>query len=572
MGPPKVSAFLFIFAFAVWVLGTIGFYQSSFVVQNQPWSALSDAAYYSLQLFALQFTSRSQSPLAFPLINIARFLAPLATSSAVILALLLLVRERLVRIRTLFVRNHVIVCGVHEKGIRLIESLCAADYDVIAIEASQSCPYTDSCRESGAILLYGDAREKAVLKRARVHKAKFLAAFSGNDDVNAEIAITAAELTGDRSKRALRCVAQITSPHFYRAINHLRYKRGNLSSIRLWFFNIYASGARLVIGRHPPFSDPASATPPHVMIVGLGRLGQEIVAHTGREWARRRGPGAPPLRISAYDSDVNGRLMSLRDRFLDIETYCDIRPNDIDRHAPAFRPERLGAPTIAYVCLDDDSDSLAAALALHRCSLEEPFEIVVCIMEDKGIARLLERRAFGKGEYSNLQGVEVLDDTCKASEILDRLARIVHDDYRDRFGQVSKSGANVEWHELSEKLKESNRLQADDIAPKLDAIGCVIVPDVKLCDPGFEFMPEELEKLSILEHERWRRERTVPWWRRIFLLERKHPDAIPWTELDAEAQAKDLATVRNIPRLLAVDYLTIHRVSPRESASVGARK
>lgn len=67
----------------------------------------------------------------------------------------------------------------------------------------------------------------------------------------------------------------------------------------------------------------------------------------------------------------------------------------------------------------------------------------------------------------------------------------------------------VPWEALPEDLKESNRRSVDDILARLKAIGCNIMPLNDWGIPQVEFSAEEVEKMSIMEHDRRVRERML---------------------------------------------------------------
>jgi len=139
--------------------------------------------------------------------------------------------------------------------------------------------------------------------------------------------------------------------------------------------------------------------------------------------------------------------------------------------------------------------------------------------------------------------------------VREQIARAIHERYRrnQRDRKPATDPAMKEWDELAETLKHSNREQAADIGAKLRAIGCGVAPS-RGAKPAVPFTAEELERLAILEHERWVAERRAAGWTLgpVKDVERKTtPYLVSWEELAEEIREYDREAVRAIPEVLA---------------------
>jgi hypothetical protein len=225
--------------------------------------------------------------------------------------------------------------------------------------------------------------------------------------------------------------------------------------------------------------------------------------------------------------------------------------------------------SIVYVCLDDDSLGLSAALALRQKVREQGIPVVVRMAHEGGLARLLG----GEGGFENLHAFGLLDRTCTPEIVLggthERIARAIHEDYLRREGAKGQTAdeneALVPWEALSEELKESNRRQADQMGQKLKSIGCGIAPLTDWQAAGFCFGDEQVEAMARMEHKRWMAERL----REGYRLgprdpeERTNPNLLPWEQLSAESRELTREMVRRIPVLLArVDLQVCRLVRP----------
>ena len=87
----------------------------------------------------------------------------------------------------------------------------AAGTRVVGIEVDASGPNVGAAREGGIIVVIGDARERAVLSRSRIQRARRLVV-SADDATNLEVLVQAQELVAGRRGEALDCLAHSTDP------------------------------------------------------------------------------------------------------------------------------------------------------------------------------------------------------------------------------------------------------------------------------------------------------------------------------------------------------------------------
>ena len=152
----------------------------------------------------------------------------------------------------------------------------------------------------------------------------------------------------------------------------------------------------------------------------------------------------------------------------------------------------------------------------------------------------------------------------------DKIARAMHEDYVAR--EIAKGNTPEEnpsmvgWEALPERLKESNRHQADHLADRLRAFGYRIA-SITDRDAGlFEFEPDEIEAMARMEHDRWCEERRSAGYTYAPgpKTDTTHPDLVPYDDLSEEDKEKDRDMVRGLPRFLARAGLRIERVEDTE--------
>ncbi len=141
----------------------------------------------------------------------------------------------------------------------------------------------------------------------------------------------------------------------------------------------------------------------------------------------------------------------------------------------------------------------------------------------------------------------------------DRVARAMHETYLASRGPNARpSAAAVPWAQLAERFKQSNRALADHIPAKLGLVGMRAA--LGNGAPA-TFTADEIEIMSVAEHQRWLIERLAVGWtlgpRND--IARIHPDIRSWEELDEGTRDYDRSLVRAIPDNLARVGQTVRR-------------
>jgi hypothetical protein len=552
-------AWLFTLAFGYWALSL------EYAAENVP-ATVTGTFYRALRLFTMG-SFDIVTPLVWQL-EVARLLAPLVVAFTFIKTLGLLLAGEAFRLRQHFASGHVVVCGLGQRGLRLATGLRDAGHRVVVVERDQNDPLLESCREAQIATIVGDATEGSVLRAARADSAGRVIAVCGEDTVNAEIAAQTAALTVGRRGTPLQCFVHIVDPQLWQLLRERELGDDPASAFRLEFFNIFESGARAMLREFPAFGDDDAA--PHVLIVGLGQLGEHVALRVAWEWRRRRRRGAPRMKLTVIDRLAGERCAALADRHSQLAEACDLRPLAVDVCSPAFerceflmeQQTRCGV-TMIYVCLDDDTRSLSTAMTLHRRTHGCGVPIVVRMGGAAGLADLLGGQTAAAAEFADIHAFSLLDRTCQTDLVVrgthETLARALHDVY---VGEQTAAGHDRDdnplvapWEELSPEMKESNRRAADHIRVELAAAGYTIAPLDDWDADLFQFSADEVETMAALEHERWIEERKAAGWQYAAgprdLEGKTSPYLVPWGELPEEVKDYDRATVRRLPALLA---------------------
>ena len=231
---------------AVLVLGCVGFRLQ--LLKEGKATDLFDLIFRTCQLFVLQISVEPPMPWQ---LNAARLLAPLIAAYTALQALAEIFAGQMHSLYLRFQRGHVVICGLGRKGLILARYFVERGQTVVVIEQDAENDLVGQCRDLGAIVLIGDAAEPWLLRRAGVERAMHLFALCGDDGVNAEVAVRAAQLVAGREGPPLTCVLHIYDPQLCALLRERELDASSAGRLRLEFCNNFDLGARVLLEEHP---------------------------------------------------------------------------------------------------------------------------------------------------------------------------------------------------------------------------------------------------------------------------------------------------------------------------------
>jgi hypothetical protein len=513
-----------------------------------------DNFYLTLQLAALDYGAGDEA-LNWRL-QLARFVAPVMAASTVLQTASLVFVEQYRQFRLRFVSGHTIVCGLGETGARVAQAFTDSGATVVAVESDPSCEGVAAARANDITVVIGDASDSAVLQTVRVGRAARLVCVSGDDAVNLQISIAAADLTTS-SKNALRCSVHLGDAElaeFLRAADLDATRQ-----IRVSFFNVHERAARTLVAENPPFIDGAAQ---HLVVLGLGQLGRNLVVALAQAWADR--PGDEQMPITLVDRVASGRWEAMCMQHPALREVCAPIVFDFDLGAPlADEVERLRVlladrpPSWVCVAFEDESLALSTALLAQRGLGINTAPIVLRTRTESGLGALLH--AHTAAGRSNLRVFPFLDRTCTVAAvdagIREQLARAVHEQYlADSTDTGGASDARRPWDELGDDQRDPSRRRVDAVIGDLDALGYVLMPLRRWGAPVIELSEDEVTRMAEREHERWRLDRQAAGWTWAPTRDnaaKRNPLLVPWNELSDDARRLNVDAARALPAMLA---------------------
>lgn len=520
-------------------------------------------------------------------VNFVKILLAAFAGSGSAGVLLVYFREKIRQVPLLFCRDHVILCGEDDTTAALVRELASSGTKSVTIITKEGSPAIADIRQYGTVVVTGNAGDPATLSHARLKRAKALLALTDSDGYNAEIALSAMNVIAQRKEKPLTCIIQINNPGLWRIIRERTLIQERESPMRLDFFNGPAIAARVLLGTHfSPFLETWYKMPSLLIVVGAGKLGESLILRASREWFEYA-PAHATLDILLVDhhaTEIREKLLGayphLRDAVRIIPRSVDVQSAGFQTHS-FFEEFRHYPRALAFVCLNDDTAGLTAALTLSHHLGGVEASILVRMDHNPGLAHLVGERGTRDHHIMPFSSLAIASQSdLVMGGIREVLARAIHAEYRasqvhqtppdnpDAATDVSLSP----WEQLPESLKESNRRQAEGIMEKLAAIGCDIMPMTDWNAPHFSFSPEEIESLAEMEHARWMDAMIVEGYsfgKNKDHLRKTHPCLIPYSDLPEEEKEKDRITVRKIPSYLALIDFQVYRIRDQDGSGRG---
>lgn len=584
----KYFIIICVFFTGIVVVGWYGF----FLALQGSGRSFSDLLYLSLQLFVLQ--SGAEVPVNNWYLQFARFFAPILTLSAFALAIVIIF-EQIQQFRLKSMKNHFIVCGLGYLGLEIARYYAREKKDVIIIEKDPENPNIQAVRDCGIPIILGDATQEKILDMVQMKEARDIYLVTGNDSINAEIAVKCSDIIDESGKKYLCGHIHLENKDLWQAFGTYSSPSSHSAachSMPMEFFNLYQIAGFCMLTKYKPFSvEEIRSGSVNILIIGLGRLGENLLVRIAKMWKNAEN-GGKKVHVTCIDIDGENKKNALLWKYRDIREWCDLSIFTLDLTSQDFVQSEilsensyLGIYSRAYICLHNSSISALTALRLAHNPRYKKTEIIVRATYDDGITRIFNCLK-QKNSIENVSIFPIVSSDCcldmivhgvnllEKQYIREHIAQVLHENYRKiRFNEGAIRGTDPAlepWGLLQEDLKESNRQQADHIKEQFRKmnIGLTILPEWS--EPLFNFTPDEIEILAEAEHKRWMKEKIDTGWKygpiRDYNL-KETPYLVEYRDLPEKPEdikERDRHPFRSIPEVLAEFDLKIIRLSSCE--------
>jgi hypothetical protein len=559
-------------------LGFIG-YQKYSIISGKQFNVFT-SIYVSLELFKFSGGVLS-GPIPLEL-EIARWLSPFLATYTLVIGFTAIFKNQLRLLGVFLFKHHVVICGLGEKGLLLSRNFHQMGIKVVVIELDPLNRHIAACREDGAVVIIGDAREPAILRKANIRTANYLLCVTGNDALNSDIAMSVSKNSDHRSNEKLNCTIHIEDPNLWSFLRLQEFTAKQSDEFRLDFFNIFDQGAKQLLQEFPLDSESHLNSTPHLLFIGYNAFSEQLILNSAREWTDRFSDTGEKIEISVVDSDAEDHIGRITKEYSLVDRVCSFtsfsyNPNSKDFASLSFL-DTYTKPGLSrvYISLDNEAIGLSSALLVLKHLQNENVEIIVSMIKDDGLAGLIHENTLESSRFKHLHLFNLMESTCTPGLVFnsshESIARAIHTEYlrmmSDGSNEFKPTPGLLPWDKLDVDLKEMNRDQADSIGLKLNTINCDIVPWTDFDAQKFSFNIEEIEKMARLEHERWIRLKIQQGWKYNKIrddLKKEHPSLLSWDApefLESEKE-KDRSTVRQIPQLLALAGYQVIRLDEK---------
>jgi len=201
-----------------------------------------------------------------------------------------------------------------------------------------------------------------------------------------------------------------------------------LDSFRIVYFNVYEKGAQAWIDEHFPIApDEAQANgETRLLVVGVGQLGESLVAQAAKKWKRSQRKISRKLNIDIVDRYAEAkkaRLYSSHPEFNEcweiIPLTMDVKSLEFQHGKFLFENGKNSRYQKIFVCLDNDSLGLSVAMSIYQKLKEQKVAIVVRMVRDAGLAILLRGKEKEGKKVAGIFAFGLLDRTCTPELILE---------------------------------------------------------------------------------------------------------------------------------------------------------
>jgi hypothetical protein len=599
-----ISLFIITLIFGIWGFGI------AFDAMGKP-QGFDNLFYYTLQLFVLQ--SGMEVIVNNYFLEAARFLAAVFTFYTLFFILWILV-EHMQKVILRLTRGHIVICGLGYLGPAIARRFIGSKR-VVIIEKDPHNQDLKIWQDEGAIIFQGDATREEILRKAHIERASDIFIVTGNDEINVEILVKSTQIIDEMSeyqhsffgdtcawlarthkkmslalvrhgirskmyKHETRCHVHIVD----RDLNDLLLQANLMidshnKPLKIDFFNLYQIAGCCMLKRHPPFTDvQPDQTPPHILVIGTGRMGESVIVKTAKKW-RKSGVKNKQILVSCISIDAKKKEEFYHWKYPSLKDYCDLKAHDLDVTGFDFKKGVFIAPVIergpvsrVYICIDNISVGITAALTLAQFPDFKNVRIVVrstyCGSAVE-IFRELKNRSRSSGFFSNIIPFPIVDDDCCMTYICNGLremmARASHANYIEhklKEGAIPDS-AMKPWRDLTPDLRESTLEQVDHMYYKIHQANCKITNRKKWDEALFKFSEKQIEELAELEHKRWCTDRWEKGWvysEKTDKPRRRSEWMVPYEKLPESMKEYDRDPVRRIPEYLEIVDLKVEPV------------
>lgn len=479
---------LFLLTIVALAFDTVGF--KMMFEQNALQGNWDDFIYLSIRVFLFDLQTPSLDT-KIPLeLEIGRWLSATATVWAVMLTVKHIFEDELKLFRK--GENHIVIIGAGSKGKTLgLDWMKKAKEDsnhkdhgklFVFIDCDKNNTNVDMLKSNGAVVIFGDAKNEDILKKAKILNAEKLTIVTNSDSTNMEIVSTIVKMQKEQiNTKTMSCYVHLIHNEFY---DFFMAKDFDSKKLDVKIFNINTNAARILFGDKENllgsnvFTDIAkikdSSLKVKIAIFGFGKLGESILIHAlhlGHFY------NETPIEITVVydmDKDENANVLDEFIKQYNIGIDKDKKKNTsfTDYWNIEFVDDgdfvKIADYSQLIIAYEDEFESLSNLMKLLKKYNDEilsnNIDIAIYSNSFVNTAGVIDRDKDKKENtvFKQVRTFGQIDKTCNynivINEDLDVKAKLNNKQYNELHGYDNKSKtADEEWHDLNMFLKDSNR-------------------------------------------------------------------------------------------------------------------
>ncbi len=476
---------------------------------------------------------------------------------------LLGVRKNLRKAMARHKARHTVICGLGAIGLQVVENLRGARQRVVAVDLVGDSAGAATCESSGVPVVQGDAKNRQVLVAAGIRRAQTAVVCTGSDSENIAIAMQIKALKMERPAHnagKLQVLAEMRNDWLHKRLMASGRSALGSAQVDVRLFNTFTNAARMLIRQlHlPPAPEFEART---FIVAGFGAYSREIALHLVRLYPVAPGARLKILVIDEHADEARASFPAENPAAAELADFefiaAKVEPGSTEMQRAVSAGLATCGPLLGVaLALNEDEMSLCAALEMRSLldrsgHLHTP--VYARLQHYKQLGDLVRSTESLAAISDRLQIFGTLEETLNREVLfgsaLDRFAQALHEDYRRRARDVVNPVADVEWHQLPELMKLSNRWRADHTPLLMELAGVRPVNGVK-APAVYALGSEEIERLAQLEHRRYTIERRIV---------AEHDAHIPaWESLSEQEKDWNRRESARLPEIMAGLGVELH--------------
>ena len=448
----------------------------------------------------------------------------------------------------LFYRNHIIICGLNNITISIIEKFESEKIIVLAEETNE---YAETLKTKGKKLLIGDFADENFWQKAKLGKATKLYTMTNNDHTNVKIAMSVFTFLENhkRKNNALKCFVLIKDRELKTILEETALFKYKTNAFDGTIFNINEMGIKYgIVVNIDKIIPKKMEVAPKILLVGLTEKTEIILLNL------------------VYCLTMNREKFNFTIVEKAAETICAFKKNyvylfeDSNEFAQINFMDEVDSENqydSMIVCAENQVEAIKQAVSLrYALAKNEPNIFIFCDSSDT-LNELLEK----EGNNENKKEVYTLKDkNIVFINLFEEIVNYVFDLESEQSRKIEEKAKeahhfwnvkykmNKEWDTMQGHFKQSNRNQVlDNYVRAYIAFGEKF-ENIKNRLDSFS----DMETLAMMEHRRWMIEKYSNGWKAGTRNDefKRHDCLVPWNELDEEQRPKDYDAINLMINLL----------------------